>query len=132
MVWCGITMTDKTQLHIVQWWVTGQYYRDNIIEPIVVPFARQYGRRFIFQDDNVRAHRSRLVTAHMQQRNITTMPWPALSPDLSPIEHVWDIMGRRLRRRQRQSTNLDELTVAFQEEWNGIPQNAIGSLISSM
>ena len=77
--------------------VTGVYYRDNIIEPLVVPFAAAHGNRFCFQDDNARAHRAHVVLNHLQTRGIQSLPWTAMSPDLSPIEHVWDILGRRLQ-----------------------------------
>ena len=132
MVWGGITMTDRTPLHVVQGRVTGQYYRDNILTPFVVPFARRVGRRFIFQDDNARAHHARIVNNHLQQHNIYRLPWPAMSPDLSPIEHVWDMIGRRVRQRQRPPTTLVELGLALQEEWNRLPQRVIGRLIRSM
>ena len=43
MVWDGITMTARTQLHIDHGKVTGPYYHTNNRTPIVVPFARQTG-----------------------------------------------------------------------------------------
>lgn len=132
MVWGGITMTGRTDLHMVQGRVTGVYYRDHILAPIVLPFAQRAGRRFIFQDDNARAHRVRVVNDYLQRHHIVHMPWPAMSPDLSPIEHVWDMIGRRVRRRQRQPTTLQELAAALQEEWDRLPQIVIGRLIRSM
>lgn len=132
MVWGGITAAGRTDLHVVAGRVTGQYYRDNILAPHVVPFARRYGRRFIFQDDNARCHRARIVTDYLQQQNITTLPWPALSPDLSPIEHVWDMLGQRLRQRQQPPANVQELAAALQQEWNNVPQNDLGRLVRSM
>ena len=54
-------MTGRTELHNCQGNVTGFYYRDNIMEPIVVPYARRQGKVFIFQDDNSRAHRARVA-----------------------------------------------------------------------
>ena len=71
-----------THLRIVQGRITGRYYRDNILTPSVVSFARRVGRRFVFLDDNVRSHRALIVFAHLQQHNIYRMPWPAMSPDL--------------------------------------------------
>ena len=132
MVWGGITMTDRTDLHVCQGRVTGMYYLDNVLAPYVIPFARRHGRGFVFQDDNAGVHRARVVTNYLQRRNIRTLPWPAMSPDLSPIEHVWDILGKRVRRCIRQPRTLGELCAVLQEEWGRIPQVTIRRLIGSM
>ena len=78
MVLGGITIF-KTQLYIDHGRVTGQYYCDNNLAPIAVPFAREPEYCSVLQDDNVCAHRSLLVTVYLQQQNITTLPWPAIS-----------------------------------------------------
>ena len=132
MVWAGITMTGRTDLHVCQGRVNWVYYRDNVLAPYVIPFSRRHGRGFVFQDDNARAHRARVVTNYLQRRNIQTLPWPAMSPDLSPIEHVWDILGKRVRRRIPQPRTLGELGAALQDEWGRIPQVTIRRLIGSM
>jgi hypothetical protein len=46
-------------------------------------------------NDNARPHRSRAVTAHLQSEAVTSVPWPAIRPDLNPREHIWDMFGRR-------------------------------------
>ena len=38
-----------------------------------------------------------IVQQFLQQNNVDHLDWPARSPDLSPIEHVWDILGQRVR-----------------------------------
>ena len=58
VVYGDITMTGRTALHIVQGRVKGQHYRDNVLTPFVIPFARRVGRSFVFEDDNVSAHRA--------------------------------------------------------------------------
>ena len=60
------------------------------------------------------------------------MQRPARSPDLNPIEHIWDELERRLRARQISPTNLQDLRVALTEEWQSIPQRKIKKIINSM
>ncbi|GFY25014.1 transposable element Tcb1 transposase [Trichonephila clavipes] len=50
-----------------------------------------------------------------------TLPWPARSPDLCPIEHVWDMKGRRLRL----PGNVDVLSQILKQMWQEIPQETI-------
>ncbi|GFX18435.1 uncharacterized protein TNCV_4307351 [Trichonephila clavipes] len=56
------------------------------------------------------------------------LPWPARSPDLSPIEHVWDALGRQLQ----PSRDTGELTAQMQRLWQDLPQGVISDLIESM
>jgi transposase len=58
--------------------------------------------------------------------------WPALSPDLSPIEHIWDELGRRVRHHQHPPETPQELSDALVHEWNNIPQAFIQQMIGSM
>jgi len=62
--------------------------------------------------------------------HIRVLPWPAHSPDLNPIEHVWDILGRRMQHHDCQS--LNQLFAALREEWDAIPQEDLDDLIQSM
>ncbi|UYV73888.1 hypothetical protein LAZ67_11001272 [Cordylochernes scorpioides] len=57
-----------------------------------------------------------------------TLPWPARSPDLSPIEQIWDVMGRRLQ----PSWNADYLARQLETIWQEIPQHTIWNLYQSM
>jgi transposase len=65
----------------------------------------------------------------LNDNHLRTLPWPALSPDLSPIEHLWDELGRRVRNGLNPPETLDELRRALIQEWNNIPQAfIIGSM----
>ncbi|GBN27753.1 hypothetical protein AVEN_157995-1 [Araneus ventricosus] len=62
-------------------------------------------------DDNARPHRARLVRSYLESETIPQMAWPARSPDLNPIEHGWDMLGRRItgrRGRQAPSTSTNK------------------------
>ncbi|GFT92102.1 transposable element Tcb1 transposase [Trichonephila clavipes] len=60
------------------------------------------------------------------------LPWLAYSPDTSPIERVWDLVGRRLARDPRPAASNDELLVRIQAIWNSLPQADIQNLFDSM
>jgi hypothetical protein len=70
-------------------------YRDEIVQPFVIPFIQAQANNVTFQQDNARPHVARVVRDYLTQQNVDLLPWLAVSPDLSPIEHVWDEMGRR-------------------------------------
>jgi hypothetical protein len=65
----------------------------------------------------------RVVRDYLTQQNVDVPPSPAVSPDLSPIEHVWDKMERWLRHLQNQPVTLAEMGPALICIWNIIPQS---------
>ena len=60
------------------------------------------------------------------------MEWPASSPDLNPIEHLWDQLGRAVRARVTNTTTLADLQRMLLEEWDVIPQQCVTRLGTSM
>ena len=90
--WCGWNLIPwKIALKVVDGTLTGIKYRDEIIRPHVLPFVQQHNATL--QQDNARPHVVLVVTDFLIQNNVNVLPWPAMSPDLSPIEHVWDEMS---------------------------------------
>jgi hypothetical protein len=126
MVWGVTTSQHRTICVIVDGNITGERYRDEIIQPIVIPFLRQA------------LHFNTIMPAHIQQghvlneNDVDVLPWPANSPNLSPIEHVWDEMERRLRHLPQQPTNLQQLGRDLIQVWNDIPQDFHAHVIGSM
>lgn len=132
MVWGGICGRNRTRLIVVDGNLNGVRYQDEILRPVVVPFLQRQGVGAIFQQDNAPAHTSRVSRTFLQDSNVEVLDWPSKSPDLSPIEHIWDVLGRRLRGRQNQPANLQELAQALIQEWDNIPANVIRRHTSSM
>ena len=94
--------------------------------------ARRIGQNLTFQDDYARPHRAHVAVDFLRQQGVTTFQWPAKSIDLSPIEHLCDVLGRRVCARRPAPANLQELGVALQDAWQQIPRAMICRVISSM
>lgn len=133
MVWAGIFLNGRTDLIVIdRGSLTGVRYRDEVLRPVVVPIARAIGQNFILMQDNARPHIARVVMNFLDNEGIETLDWPARSPDLNPIEHAWDMLGRRVRQRQQVPDNVQSLRDALIEEWMNIPQDSLRTLIQSM
>ena len=111
--------------------LTGQRYIEEILRPHVVPFLRPMGNNGIFQDDNARPHRARIVHGFLQANNVRRLEWSAMSPDLSCIEHVWDVPGRAVQKRMTEHSTMADLRRFLREEWQRIPQATIRKLVFS-
>ena len=86
----------------------------------------------MFQHDIARLHVARFCTQFLEAENVSVLPWPAYSPDMSFVEHVWDALDRRVRQHVPVPANIQQLLTAVEEEWDNIPQNTINSLINLM
>ncbi|GFU64976.1 transposable element Tcb1 transposase [Trichonephila clavipes] len=52
------------------------------------------GTEFVFTEDNTHPHDANIVNECLQSEDISRMDWPAFSPDLNLVQHVWDMLGR--------------------------------------
>ena len=132
MVWGGINHHQRTPLYRVDGNLTGIRYRDEILRPLVIPALQAVGPNAVLMDDNAPCHRARIVNNFIQANNVTRMVWPAVSPDMNPIEHVWDILGRRVRENHPPAADRNALFQQLQQEWQQIPQADIRRLLRSM
>ena len=121
-------------MNILDGSLTGQKYRDDILRNIVVPHFDNHplASRPVFMDDNARPHRARIVKDYLQQEAIDVIPWPSLSPDMNPIEHVWDQIGRNINELDPPCQNLNELRAALIAQRRMFPQNKLRRLVQSM
>ncbi|GFX41047.1 transposable element Tcb2 transposase [Trichonephila clavipes] len=80
----------------------------------------------IFQHDNARPHTARVSQDFL--RYFQTLPWPTRSPDLPPVQHVWD----QLKRLMPSCHSVHDLELVVQDLWAYLPQDNIRCLINTM
>jgi hypothetical protein len=88
--------------------------------------------RFVFQQENARPHIARLSVNFLQANNVKTLSWPSRSPELTPIEHIFDMLNRRIRDNHYPFNSLQEFENALIIEWNTIPQYKNQKITSGM
>ncbi|VDI07605.1 Hypothetical predicted protein [Mytilus galloprovincialis] len=96
MVRGGITYQERTELKIIVGNLNATRYRDEILAPVVLSFLRRHRFNHIFQQDNARCY-----VAHISMTF------------LSPIEHLWDELGRRIRNSQNPPETLAQFQTAL-------------------
>ncbi|GFV21204.1 transposable element Tcb2 transposase [Trichonephila clavipes] len=100
---------SRTDLHIFDAGsVNGTRYCNEILLPYVRLFRGAMGLQFLFMDDNAPCYRTVAAEQLLESEDIERMDGPARSPDLNPIEHVWDFLGRHLAAR-----TLPPVTIRF-------------------
>ena len=103
-----------------------------ILEKNLLPFMSNLEKNaYIFQEDNAPIHTAK-VMVEWKDENMIARPWPAQSPDLNPIEHVWDRLERGIRQQTPPPKNMHELADAVKEEWFKLDSNYLENLVESM
>lgn len=128
MVWGGIMFDRRTPLVHIDGSLTADRYVTQVVEPVVLPLL-QGAPNTVFQQDNARPHVARRTLNSLTGFDI--LPWPAASPDLNPIEHLWDLIGRDMNLGPLAQT-IDDLRTAVDVAWQRLPQATINEVIDSM
>ena len=124
MVWGAINEGFRSDLIIIDGILNARRYIDSVLNPVLLPLLRRQrqNQNLIFQHDNARPNSARVTQDFLRQNGVNVMDWPAVLPDINPIEHLWDELGRRVPGRQNPPRNVRELGQALQQEWWNIPR----------
>nr|CAI5823781.1 unnamed protein product [Callosobruchus analis] len=105
MFWGGTVIGERTPLIRIRQTLTGRRYVDSVLQPVVRLWQGGFGDLFLFMEDNAPPHTSRVAKNFLESEGVAVLEWPSCSPDLNPIEHLWDKIKRRIRARQNSPGN---------------------------
>lgn len=130
MVWAGMSSNGTGPICRVNG-IMDQFVYVNILKKHLLPFANEnLAQDWIFQADNDPKHTSKRAKNFLESKQINVMTWPSQSPDLNPIEHLWNDVDKIIK--QKKPSNLDALYAIIEETWKNIPIDRCLSLIQSM
>ena len=133
VVWGCISRDCKLDLVTIQGNLSGDQYIKDVLQPVFPHFDNHpLATRPVYMDDNARPHRSRAVTAYLQSEVVTCVPWSVISPDLNHIEHIWDMLDRRIQAREPPVQNIGQLEAALHRESQQLSQQDIRRLTGGM
>ncbi|GFW55039.1 transposable element Tcb1 transposase [Trichonephila clavipes] len=98
-------INDRTRLHVV---ANGTMTRQRCIDEVLLPHDC------------------------LDSEGIQRLLWSARSPDLNPIENVWDALGRQVAGLNYPPTNKNTLIRALTEEWDKLHQQLLDNVVQSM
>lgn len=110
-----------------------QHQYIEVLENHMLPSARNIAglrNRFVFQHDNAPCHKAMRVGEYLATHNVRVLDWPPQSPDLNPIEHLWEILFRKVQ--GLKPGNANELWDVLVSSWNDISPDVVQTLVESM
>lgn len=118
MVWSVISAKGMGRLYIVEGTMRQDQYK-RVLETRLLPQLEEWfpgGEEYIFMHDSAPCHKARSVTAFLAKKNITVLPWPGNSPDMNPIENIWELTKRAIAKEV--ITTKRQLVETLIREWH--------------
>jgi transposase len=130
MAWGGISLKGKTPLFCFTDIMDGPFYVKILQDQLLPAVRRMYRRNWRLQQDNDPKHTLCVAKKFIAENGINVIDWPSNSPDLNPIENMWQIIKNNVEKWMPQ--NINELKHFLVEEWEAISQETVNNLIFSM
>ena len=133
MIWGCFTKNKLGPLVRLEGRITAIIYIE-MLENYFIPFINSLEDKndYTFQEDNALIHTAKIAKKWKNNNNIKSLPWPAQSSDLNPIENLWDELERQVRKHNSLPKNQNNLWEILQEEWLKLDEDIYKNLVNSM
>lgn len=134
MIWGCMSANGVGEMFICEGRMNSAHYIKILKDALQSSYRKIFGhlnsRNIIFQQDNAPCHKSNATMKWMAKNKIQLLDWPAQSPDLNPIEHLWSILKTKIQ--QHNITSKESLKLALKKEWNMISPEQCRQLVATM
>lgn len=131
MVWGCFNHKGVGNLHVIEGIMTKEVYLDLLQTNLIASKKKlRLKNDFIFQQDGDPKHTAKIVDQWFVKQRIKKLDWPAQSPDMNPIEHLWTVIKRKVQ--ERSPKNKKELEQVLREEWELLDKKTLENLVESM
>jgi transposase len=118
--------------------ITSESYREHVV-PLIDGWIRlrrqhNWAEELILMQDNAPCHTAQATLQDFAERRIRFIRWPAFSPDLNPIETVWNWMKDWIDTNYEEEDLIsnDAIRRAILEAWDAVPEQVLKDLIKEM
>ncbi|GFW21539.1 transposable element Tcb2 transposase [Trichonephila clavipes] len=122
MIWSVISGKGTGCLYVVKGMMRQDQYKDVLQNRLILQLEGWFpnGESYIFMQNGAPCHTARSIKAFLAEQNIPLLDWTDNSPDMNPIENVWELMKREVAKDVM--TNKTQLLERIIHVWNHPPQ----------
>ena len=121
-------------IHQVQGIMNKEQYHSILVRHAIPSGNRLFRGMWVFQQDNDPKHTSNLCKKYLQGKaeagNFAIMEWPPQSPDISPIELLWDEVDRQVQ--EKRPSCLEQLVQVVKTTWHELSEDVLDKLLQRM
>ncbi len=133
MLWGCVSYHAYGPLIAVEGFINGEKYLKQLVDTVKpeMDFSAALGRRLVFQQDNAKPHKTPQVLEYLANWGYEVIDWPPQSPDLSPIENIWNVMKMRMKALQPRPRTKANMRDAMMQIWDELEPELLVKIVGS-